>query len=151
MIDQSKTGSSSQIDHRSAALRDAEYVTLAKKWFLPLHPSLVFPLFFSFFSTPPIKQKPGGLQIGERLLIASKPPGPIIMIRQSERNWEQQSDQSVSISSVSLEMQSLLVCDPGAQKIFLTSSKFKFFSFFQTPPIKLKPGLQKGGRLLIAS
>jgi hypothetical protein len=73
------------------------------------------------------------------------------MIRQSERNWEQQSDQSVSISSVSLEMQSLLVCDPGAQKIFLTSSKFKFFSFFQTPPIKLKPGLQKGGRLLIAS
>jgi hypothetical protein len=53
----------------------AQYVTLQKYF---SHPSLV--VYFSFFSTPPIKLK---LQIDGRLLINSNPPGPIKLFSQS--------------------------------------------------------------------
>jgi hypothetical protein len=103
----------------------AEYVTLAKKQKFS-HPSLVF-----FFSTPPIKLKPG-LQIGGRLLISS------------------QLDESLWLTNQKLEAAVRSITNqPGgaeyvtlAKKLFLTS-KFSF-SFLWTPPIKSKPGLQVG-------
>jgi hypothetical protein len=43
-------------------------------------------------------------------------------------------------------LQQCSACDPA--KIFFTS-KFSFFSFLATPPIKLKLGQQIGGALLL--
>jgi hypothetical protein len=87
--------------------------------------------FSFFFSTPPIKLKPG-LQIGGRLLISS------------------QLDESLWLTNQKLEAAVRSITNqPGgaeyvtlAKKLFLTS-KFSF-SFLWTPPIKSKPGLQVG-------